>query len=96
LKQRKRRLRNLPVEEQQLITNELEATEEEQQTLQDKVKASKDTLSCAKERFATEKNDRANSKAFSQPVHAKLDKILSEHGIDRSAMFGGAINGNAC
>jgi hypothetical protein len=96
LKQRKRRLRNLPVEEQQLIINELEATEEEQQTLQDKVKASKDALSCAKERFAKEKNDRANSKAFGQPVHAKLDKILSEHGIDRSAMFGGAIDGNAC
>jgi hypothetical protein len=30
-------------------------------------------------------------------VHARLlDKIIFEHGIDRSGMFCGAINGNVC
>ena len=31
-----------------------------------------------------------------QPAQAKFDKILFDHGIDRSDMHGGAIDGNDC
>ena len=36
------------------------------------------------------------SKTWGQPVQAKLDQILLDHGIDRSSMHGGAADGNDC
>jgi hypothetical protein len=56
----------------------------------------RETLGKAKEQWASEKRLKENTKEFGQPVHAKLDETLFEHGIDRSGMFGGAIDGNAC
>jgi hypothetical protein len=96
LKKNQRRSRSLPPDERELVANELADMEEEQQLLQQATDKNKESLAKAKEKLSTEKKLDANSKAFGQPVHAKLDEILYKHGIDRSGMFGGAIDGNAC
>ena len=50
----------------------------------------------ANNRFDIERNRDENSKAFGQPVRAKMDSIFYDHGIDKSGAFGGAIDGNDC
>jgi hypothetical protein len=96
LRKRRRSVRSLPQNEQEIIALELEDLENEQTSIQHTVNEIRETLTNAKERWASEKRLKENTKEFGQPVHAKLDEILFKHGIDRSGMFGGAIDGNAC
>jgi hypothetical protein len=96
LKRKQRGIQGLQPQDREVLINELEEMDEEQTLLQAAVDEQKKKLSDAKETLAKEKKIEANTKAFGQPVHAKLDEILFEHGIDRSGMFGGAIDGNAC
>ena len=56
-----------------------------------KVDASK-----TKSSFAEEKKKDENCKGTGQPLHAQIDCILTMHGIDRTAQFGGALAGNGC
>ena len=56
----------------------------------------RENLSEARNQFEIERKRDYNSKAFGQPVRAKMDSIFYYHGIDRSGAFGGAIDGNYC
>jgi hypothetical protein len=61
------------------------------------LQAEKDKAANANSHLAEANTLPANSKALlGQPIYAKLDEMLQDHDIDRSAMFGGAINGNGC
>ena len=46
--------------------------------------------------FSKEAATDDNSKAFGQPLRAKIDDILRKYGIDQAAQFGGDIEGNGC
>jgi hypothetical protein len=94
LKLQRRRTRALPLETQELVAIELESLEAEQKQLQDIVDTHKQSLSDAKKRFEIEKGKEENSKAWGQPIRAKVDEVMYNHGIDRSAAFGGKIDGN--
>jgi hypothetical protein len=98
LKKEKRRTRanNRTREEQELLDNELQDLYDEQEKYEEGVKLYKTRLAAAKAQLKEAMQKPENQKAFGQPVFAKLDSILKEYGIDRSAMFGGAIQGNGC
>jgi hypothetical protein len=96
LKRQRRRTRILPQETQDLVAIELQLLEEEQKQLQDIVDTHKQSLAEAKKRLVVEQGKEENSKAWGQPIRAKVDEVMYNHGIDRSAAFGGKIDGNDC
>jgi hypothetical protein len=96
LKRQRRRTRTLAPEAQNLVALELESLEEEMKELQDIIDSNKISQAEAKKQFEMEQRQEENSKAWGQPIRAKVDEIMYNHGIDRSAAFGGKIDGNDC
>ena len=56
----------------------------------------KDSLSEANNKFEIEIKRDENPKAFGQPVRSKMDFILYDHDIYKSASFGSTIDRNDC
>jgi hypothetical protein len=76
------------------IEAELLFIDDERNVLQNCVESQKTVWKQAKKKFADEKKQPGNSKAFGQPLRAKCDEILKRRGIDRAAQFGGDLEGN--
>ena len=55
----------------------------------------KESQEAAREAFEKEAVDKANGKAYRQPVRKGIEEILKKHGIDKGAAFGGDLQGNA-
>ena len=79
-----------------IIVKELEDLEEQLELLQSTINSNAIIVAENKKKVQEEQAKPENSKTWGQPVRAKLDKILFDHGIDRSGMHGGAIDGNDC
>ena len=91
-----RRMRILDDEKQNTSEVELEDLEQQLTALQTNMEDSGSTVTRLKKELEEEGKKPENSKAWGQPLRSKLDDILFEHGIDRSAAFGGALDGNDC
>jgi hypothetical protein len=96
LRQQRRRIGDFPPDEQEILLLELEEMDEERENLKNIVQSDKDFVATAKRKLGDAKKDDRNSKSMGQPLRSQFDDVLYKHGIDRSGMFGGAIDGNAC
>ena len=56
----------------------------------------KEILAEANNKFEIERKRDDSLISFGQPVRAKMESILYEHGIYESGAFGGIIYGNDC
>ena len=68
----------------------------EKQLYENRIETLQQELADKKKNFSKEAAAEENSKAFGQPLRAKIDDILRKYGIDRAAQFGGDIEGNGC
>ena len=67
-----------------------------QEQLERELEANRERTTASKRPLEVEAKKRENSKAWGQPVQAKLEETLSHHGIDHQASHGGDVDGNAC
>jgi hypothetical protein len=92
----RRQTRALPAADVQAAADEIKALEDDEQALRLGIAATTKQMETTDSTLRAERKRPENSKEFGQPVRAQFDQILLDKGIDRSAMFGGDIDGNDC